>query len=670
MLLLFGTLCAIASAGCFTSDELAAHGIFPADRSQVRALTPIFSDWRSSRLVSGVVRIILEEAMGYSMNPYVKAGPYGWAKDLEGVGGDYMVETWTAGPSVLLKELSIFDDKLLTYGSVGYSATSSYYVPTYSREKWMTERGIDLMYFGNWNHPDVIANFSALNIADFILNHPTLDISTEPNSVFSPPICDEPIFEGSNDTKPCATFIAFGEDWDPNFFQALVRNLNLPIKLSFWAPPFGNAVALIEALYAAEEDFVFYGWIPAPLMIKNPGYPIMFPKNNDACMSNINTTNLQGMYSSVNCDFPRIELVKYARSDWFKSHPATEEAAKLMGQFDFKSTDMEAMLNATIYNDPVWTDDNLGFDEMACTWLKDNVEVWSIWVSNDYQWAKKLNIEQVLLFITAGVIACLGIAYILWKAGVLDTVENVLFDMFLIYIGKIWLDLFDLVSDTMSYFTSINGQIGIPVWFNVCYIIIVGASFVASANAFRQNVINAWIAFWTRHNVQQDNVDAEELKKIRVRSSIWQGATHRPSISDLNADKELESIWTHEELEFAKQKIHDCYEAAALALVEDLPMTFLNVYMLFTLPQYVNTFVYISLFLSLFFLGKRFSEFFEIKMYRKQHEYAQKWLEIHENQTNLRENMKVIENLHEKYAVPADVMKQGFEDARKKEEEV
>merc|ERR1719350_1222105 len=119
------------------------------------------------------------------------------------------------------------------------------------------------------------------------------------------------------------------------------------------------------------------------------------------------------------------------------------------------------------------------------------------------------------------------------------------------------------------------------MWYNVFYIIILGASIVASFLSIRSHVMSAWDALSTRNDVAADRLDEIEIKKVRVKSSLWNGA--RGNVDQFKADESLQKLWCHEELEYAQQKINDCYISMGLAISEDVPMMALNIYMIFYL---------------------------------------------------------------------------------------
>jgi len=81
-------------------------------------------------------------------------------------------------------------------------------------------------------------------------------------------------------------------------------------------------------------------------------------------------------------------------------------------------------------------------------------------------------------------------------------------------------------------------------------------------------------------------------------------------------------------------------------VTEDIPMLALNMYLMFNYPEDMTTFVYISLFLSVFFLGVRLNQFYKIVMYRKQAEYAAKAHEIHHRQREIESEMQKIVEEH------------------------
>lgn len=278
------------------------------------------------------------------------------------------------------------------------------------------------------------------------------------------------------------------------------------------------------------------------------------------------------------------------------------------------------------------------FEDIACDWIKANPAKWTPWILNDYIYANELSPEQILMYCAASVIVVLAIVYIGWKLGFMDGLEAVLFDMMVVYVGKIVMDLFDILSDTMAYFTAVNGNTNIPMWFNICYVMIVGSSFVAGSCAVYFNAKAAYAAFWTRATLDED-VDEAEMQKIRARSSLWQGGKYRPRPSELHGVDDLEKIWAQEELQFAIKRIFECYVALGIAVSEDIPMLGLNVYLLLNFPEDITTFVYIALFMTIFFLGVRLNQFYKITIYRKQYDYAEKAHELHERQVEIQKGI-------------------------------
>merc|ERR1712046_55838 len=105
----------------------------------------------------------------------------------------------------------------------------------------------------------------------------------------------------------------------------------------------------------------------------------------------------------------------------------------------------------------------------------------------------------------------------------MESLEAVLFDMMIVYLGKIVMDVFDLFSDMMAYFTAVNGQVGIPMWFNIMYVLIVGMSIVVCVVGVYYNLKLAAAAFFVRTEVVNGDVTDEQMMKIRARSSIWMG---------------------------------------------------------------------------------------------------------------------------------------------------
>jgi hypothetical protein len=436
------------------------------------------------------------------------------------------------------------------------------------------------------------------------------------------------------------------KSWEKNFYQAQVVNLKLPFRLTYWG--YGGMSNLAKALFDAEKLFVFYAYMPDTLLSKVNGLSISFPKPLDSCLEGQNTTNEEGLYSTIACDYPITATLKVGRTASFE-HLAAKEASDFMAQFQIQISDVDYLFDTlkTDYNWSVsWDDENTDFEAVACKWIKAHPEKWTGWIYNDYIYADSLSAEQIVMYCAGSILVVLGIVFLGWKLGFMDSLESVLFDMMLVYIGKIVMDLFDLMSDTIAYFTAVNGNEKIALWYNVMYVIVVGASYVAGVFAIYQNFVCAKDAFFTRQDVEKGHVNEQEMQKLRAQSSLWQGSRARPRISDLKKEDELEEIWSQEELDFAQKRIWDCYAALAIAVTEDVPMLALNMYLMFNYPEDMTTFVYISLFLSIFFLGVRLNTFYKIVMYRKQAEYAEKAHEIHHRQREIEQNMQKIVQKH------------------------
>merc|ERR1719228_1101694 len=272
-----------------------------------------------------------------------------------------------------------------------------------------------------------------------------------------------------------------------------------------------------------------------------------------------------GLYSSVNCDFPRQNLNKFIQTKSF-THDANEEAKMFLSRLTITKADTFWLLVRTSVKNPHYTEDNLDYEAIGCEWVRDNIDTWKIWVNNEYEYAEKLSAEQIAMYVVGSIMVVLGVLFVCWKLGFMDSLEAVLFDIVIVYCGKIIMDAFDLMSDMMSYFTAVNGNPLVPMWYNICYCLIVGASVVVGVAAMLSNARTAWGAWKQSKIVEEQGASDQEMMKIRARSSLWQGAKGRPRNSDLHLDTQLEDIWCQEELEFAEKRIKDCYLGFGIAV--------------------------------------------------------------------------------------------------------
>jgi ABC-type proline/glycine betaine transport system substrate-binding protein len=647
-----------AASACLTNADLGTYGITPADRNMDQ-LTVAYFNWESSRFASAICKILLRDAMGYEFKNYESFGGSGSLFNAMDDGTskmDFVPEIWESSATDRMRPYTVTSNKLTRLGQMGYTATTGWYIPDYMlNQADVVHNSWKMQYYMTYNDQTVINSnaLSALNITQFILDHPTLStsMSAQPNEVFEAEHCKD----GS---MTCVDVLLMSSGWEPNFYQAQVVNLNLPFRLTYWG--YSGMANLVKALYEAGEHFLFYAYMPDSLLSKVNGLSVTFPKPLDDCFANANTNNSLGLYSSINCDYPITQTIKVARTETFE-HLAAEEAKTFLAQFQMSLTDVEFMFEELKNNydwSISWDLENTELEEIACTWIKAHPNTWSSWIYNDYVYADTLSAEEIVMYCAASIICVLGIVFLGWKLGFMDGLESVLFDMMLVYIGKIVMDLFDLMSDTIAYFSAVNGNEKIALWFNVMYVIIVGASYVAGIFAIYQNFICAKEAFFTKQSVEKGEVGAEDMEKLRAKSSLWQGSRARPRVSDLQKEEALEDIWSQEELDFANKRINDCYVALAIAVSEDIPMLGLNMYLMFNYPDDMTTFVYVSLFLSIFFLGVRLNQFYKIVMYRKQAEYATKAHEIHHRQREIEQNMqKIVENHdNNKLAEPENIV--------------
>jgi len=523
--LLFGL-----GAACLTSSDLNAHGITPAKRNMDK-LTPAFFNWESARFTAGINKILLRDAMGYEFDTYEKFGGGGSMFDAMDDGTakfDLVTEVWENSVVDKMVPYVITSNILTNYGGVGYTGTAGWYISEHTMSlPAVVNNNWEMEYYGTYLD-NAVPTALAMNLTDFIVNDPTLSVDSSmprhPHTTFSPPQCD---------TITCIDVILMEPGWEPNFWQSQVRNLNLPFRLTWWG--YTPMTKLATALDAAGESFIFYTYIPDTLLSKVPGRSITFPKPFDSCLDGANMTNNEGLYSTIACEYPFTNLLKMARTEKLE-HLAAEEAAKFMAQFQVQSSDVQFLFD-TLANDYNWSAswdiENSDFEDIACKWIKAHPEKWINWIYNDYTYADTLSAEQIVMYCCASIICVLALVFLGWKLGFMDGLESVLFDMMLVYIGKIVMDLFDLMSDTISYFSAVNGNDKIALWYNVMYVMVVGASYVAGVFAIYQNFICAKDAFFTKQSVEKGEVNEQEMEKLRAKSSLWQGSRARPRMSDL-----------------------------------------------------------------------------------------------------------------------------------------
>lgn len=296
-------------------------------------ITLIQTPWKSSVANNTVARILLEEELGYTVKIVDMPDDRDQARTLITGETSVNLEIWSSGVTSTFKRY-LEADIIVNMGPLGVTGQAGWYIPTYLHNEYPV-----LTRWENLQEPEIVDLFASQRMD----GHGML-LSGDPT-------------------------------WDA-YLEMLVGNLELPYDVVYT----GSERTFLDALdhiYQNQEPVLFYLWEPHPFHSQYELTRIQLPRYSEECYALIES-------GGVNCDYPRDILFKVA-------HPGLEqqapEAFAFVRGFFYPSNELQLSLMEAIESS---TTAEVG----ARHWLRENEDVWRVWLSDNAQKAPSMTQSQ------------------------------------------------------------------------------------------------------------------------------------------------------------------------------------------------------------------------------------------------------------------------------------
>jgi len=521
---------------CFTDQELTDLEIYPSDRAIpsemfggdpiVKTIRGAVGDWETSYVNYELHRIMLEEAQAYTFEAEDKIAFFSamnWMLFMDDE-IDVAFEVWDNAVDMRI-DLTILSDYAFSFGDLGYEAQSGFYMGEETMDSWNIG-GSDKDFADYWKTlllPEVIAEFQKVDHFEYIKSHPDLieemntcaDVENgepwNPIEIFAPtPSCE--------DLSECFQIPSVMAYYDPNFYQSLFVNLQMKAYLVFWGPC--RHKILIRHMLANNVKFVFWWSEPNEIVdiLLKPIKMINFPRPSSECFTNWNTSNLAGLYSTVNCDFPLLNILKIGKSAVWGEKVFAD--GRLLISRSRVSIQMIQNITSKIYQmgGTVAPFDRKIMFDASCDWLKNNVDVWTPWVENTYSPPTAAIDISIALFVVFGVLlVMIGGVYLASSFQLFELVGKDLMNDFFIYCVALAWKSVDFASTVVATFVEINPNPDVSVDFKFLMLIFFVLHLVCFIYTAWTHVIFIW---WLRTDAHTTKLQTMQKFKSYESSRI------------------------------------------------------------------------------------------------------------------------------------------------------
>ncbi|DAZ94697.1 TPA: hypothetical protein N0F65_000012, partial [Lagenidium giganteum] len=371
-----------SSAAANASDNSYSMGV--VNNSLVLEL----SGWNSQSLTTTVFAIIASEVYGYPVSMLMATDTTSMTQRMSSVQSGrctpshLTLEVWIAG---IEETLAVYSNESYKAGALGYSGRSGLYT------------SIDLIKNGtNKKGP-----FKTTFYADFWEDYTTNDelISAFPvssiinNSAYFPPtevVCKDGSYGCLNNCsksdactkreksgKQCLVVAMMYDYFDPGYLQATLSNIGFPAYFCFLGYTSASAFAL--DMQAQRKPVLFYHYEPDLFHFLNPGLfeRVFLPRATPERVVLATGSYGENGYGNattnpINVDFPTSTLQKYAASLLQNNQPV----GQLVSRFSLSDLQLNSLLNLYLQ----FTNDVDPYFSAACRWVRDNYEVWKLWL--------------------------------------------------------------------------------------------------------------------------------------------------------------------------------------------------------------------------------------------------------------------------------------------------
>ena len=216
---------------------------------------------------------------------------------------------------------------------------------------------------------------------------------------YVPPQCNIPGEVGNSSATRCQEVIMADPQYDGGYIEGMIKNNRLNMTGAYVG--LDRHGTIVRDKVARKEDFIFYWYIPDPLVAQVGGKMIDFPEVTAACAA---ASRADPTRNNVTCGFPSLSLEKRVRTD------------ALARDVDFKYFFDKFMISDAQINDLLLQHKTAGGNysvyDLSCNWLKNNFDTWKGMVRNTPPTAQ-LAVSSSNALDNPGVVAAFVIAPVL-----------------------------------------------------------------------------------------------------------------------------------------------------------------------------------------------------------------------------------------------------------------
>jgi ABC-type proline/glycine betaine transport system substrate-binding protein len=361
----------ISGKKCFDGPLDAEMEAFRKSVNSARTFDPVLSvgDWVSAQIVNLVVKILLEEFMGYSPKLDFVTGTgalYGCVADGTHT---FNLETWVNTKQTQREAAG----KAVEENPLGYYGQEGIFISQIVKTREALTSDCLKPFIEQWQ---VLTFREALDLIP-------KDQTTKPAE---PYLCTNDIHkqcfsgrfiplhccadDGCDSPSPhCHEVLMASPGWNTGWYESMISNLGLNLTLSYVGTDDADFQGALDAIDARGQSSLFYWFSPHPLLASVDGTRISFPQHSDECQK---SHNANPSLSGTNCDLRSDKLQNLYPSDLLEKDKYLHRFIKKMS---ISQLMIDSMLDATTMGGGTLT-----IDETACSWVKENFKTWKTWV--------------------------------------------------------------------------------------------------------------------------------------------------------------------------------------------------------------------------------------------------------------------------------------------------
>ena len=352
--------------------------------SEKANLRMLVKNWDAHALNSAIIRILIEEVLGYEP-PQICSTASGWTAgsfdllstiDGRDAEADLDMELWAS---------SAFDE---------YQAASGKYVDagntfSYARSGLYLRPGGDAAARA---HAVAVGGSYRNLIRDVVPTLPTLEQVRNLSSLWCNVSPDGHCLEAPNracleaGSEACRVLLKSDDSADRGQVEEMIRNASLPLVVVYT----GGSFDFLSDL--PDQSWLFYHWEPHVLIAPNTDIVRVTFEDPIMCEGNESFVKLPPLFA---CDF-RLGQVHKGYSNRVETY--FPDVAHLIESYQVPSADileMESMVKSGTHN----------HYDVACGWVRDNVGVWESWLLNPRKTTEWKKVLPILFISVVGAVA-------------------------------------------------------------------------------------------------------------------------------------------------------------------------------------------------------------------------------------------------------------------------